>query len=101
MGKVLDKALDEVVSEVGPQVIDKNQPIKLAEFDVRTQESGQRPGLKARLFCSSIRPNVILSRLNKVYIDSGTIGRHSNGVIALFLILVFAHELPAPKAQSC
>ena len=36
------------------------------------------------LFCTSIRPNVILSRLNKVYIDSGTIGRHSNGVIALF-----------------
>ena len=68
----------------GPQVINKNQPIKLAEFDVRTQESGQRPGLKAEFFCTLIRPNVILSRLNKVYIDSGTIGRHRSGVIASF-----------------
>ena len=64
--------------------VDKNQPIKLAEFDVHSQESGQRPGLKVGFFCTLIWPNVILSRLNKVYIDSGTIGRHSSDVIALF-----------------
>jgi hypothetical protein len=64
--------------------VDKNQPIEFVEFDVRTQESGQRLGLKAGFFCTLIRLSVILSRLNKVYIGSGTIVRHSSGVIALF-----------------
>ena len=42
---------------------------------------GQRPGLRTGFFRTLIRPNVILSRLNKVYINFRTIGRHSGGVI--------------------
>ena len=63
--------------------VDKNQPIEFVEFDVRTRESGQRLGLKAGFFCTLIRLSVILSRLDKVYIDSSTIRRHSSDVIAL------------------
>jgi len=42
---------------------------------------GQRPGLRTGFFRTLIRPNVILSRLNKVYINFRTIGRHGGGVI--------------------
>jgi hypothetical protein len=44
-------------------------------------EFGQRPGLRAAFFCDLIWRNVILSLLNKVYINSGTVRRHSSGVI--------------------
>jgi hypothetical protein len=42
---------------------------------------GQRPGLRAGFFCDLIWRNVILSLLNKVYINSSTIRRHGGGVI--------------------
>ena len=37
----------------------------------------KRPGLRGRFFSNPIRWNVILSRLNKVYIIRNTIRRHS------------------------
>ena len=42
---------------------------------------GQRPGLRTGFFRTLIRPNVILSRLNKVYVSFRTIRRHSGDVI--------------------
>ena len=42
---------------------------------------GQRLGLRAGFFRNPIRPNVILNRLNKVYINFRTIRRHSGSVI--------------------
>ena len=42
---------------------------------------GQRLGLRVEFFCDLIWRNVILSLLNKVYINSSTIRRHGGGVI--------------------
>jgi hypothetical protein len=44
-------------------------------------EFGQRPGLRAGVFYDSIWRNIILSLLNKVCINSSTIGWHGDGVI--------------------
>jgi len=44
-------------------------------------EFGQRLGLRAGFFYNLIWRNVILSLLNKVCINSSTIGRHGGGVI--------------------
>jgi hypothetical protein len=48
--------------KMGPQVIDKNQPIRLAEFDTRAQkygierfEFGQRQGLGGAVFAVLFR----------------------------------------------
>jgi hypothetical protein len=45
-------------------------------IDVEGFKFGQRPGLGTWFFSFPIRPNIILSRLNKIYIDSSTIRRH-------------------------
>ena len=42
---------------------------------------GQWPGLRVGFFCNLIWRNVILSLLNKVYINPSTIRRHGGGVI--------------------
>ena len=49
--------------------------------DMERFEFGQRPGLRRRIFSFPIRPNVILSRLNKVYINSSPIRRYYSGII--------------------
>ena len=43
-----------------------------------SQYFGQRPGLGGFFGCL-IWPNIILSRFNKICINSGTIGRHCGG----------------------
>ena len=43
-----------------------------------SQYFGQRPELGGFFGCQ-IRPNIILSRLNKIRINSGTIGRYYGG----------------------
>ena len=42
---------------------------------------GQRPGLTRCYFCHLIWGDLILSLLNKVYINSSMIRRHSGGAI--------------------
>ena len=44
-------------------------------------EIGQRPGLRGGDFRRLMRGNVILSRLNKIYINSSMIRRHGSRVI--------------------
>ena len=49
--------------------------------DVEGFEFGQRPGLRAWFFSFLIRSNIILSRLNKICINSSTIRRHCGGYL--------------------
>jgi hypothetical protein len=44
-------------------------------------EIGQRPGLRGRYFRGLIWRDIILSLLNKIYVNSSAIRRHSGGVI--------------------
>ena len=42
---------------------------------------GQWPGLRRRRFCCFIWRDIILSLLNKMCVNSGTIRRHGGGII--------------------
>ena len=44
-------------------------------------EFGQQPGLRRSYFRSLILGDIVLSLLNKAYINSSTIRRHGGGVI--------------------
>ena len=44
-------------------------------------EFGQQPGLRRSYFRNLILGDIVLSFLNKVYINSSTIGRHDGDVI--------------------
>lgn len=41
---------------------------------------GQRPRLRWRCFCGLIWGNLILSLLNKINVNCGTVGRHGGSV---------------------
>ena len=52
---------------------------KASSVYIKRYEIGQRPGLGGRFFGDPIAPNMILSRLNRVYFIRRTIGRHGGG----------------------